>query len=221
MVVAVVAAVTVRPLTGEEFTSAAEDSPFIELFNGHDLGGWVAEGAAFYKSGEKNIPVWSVQDGQLVCAGKGYGFLRFDRKFNDFELRLQYKIDRKCNSGVGIRHVKYTGARATRPSFSGYEIQILDDAKKSPDAHSTGALYRYVAPMQNAGKPAGQWNEMVVECRGPRIRVTLNDCLIHDLDQTDDDAIASKPLSGYVSVQNHGGRIVFRSIRVKELPPAP
>ena len=81
------------------------------------------------------------------------------------------------NTGVGIRTPQFdpSKSRATRPSFYSYEIQLVDDAGQPPTAHSTGSLYRYVAPSTNPVKPAGEWNTLEVRCQGPRIQVTLND----------------------------------------------
>src|SRR2546430_11914413 len=85
--------------------------PVIELFNGKDLDGWVAEGAKDYKDGDQVRPVWSVKDGNLYCDGKGFGFLRYaKREFADFALHVEYRMthkDKPCNSGVGIRTVPY------------------------------------------------------------------------------------------------------------------
>lgn len=187
------------------------------IFNGRDLDGWIVEGTAQYKDGEEEKPVWSVADGAIVCAGKGFGFLRYDRPLADFAVHLEYRMSNGCNSGVGIRTVKFTGPARTRPSYAGYEIQILDDAGRPPQQNSSGSLYRYVAPTANATKPAPEWNALEIECRGPRIKVTLNGQLIHDMDQSTIEGIKNKPLSGYFCLQNHGKRIEFRDIRLKEL----
>ena len=123
----------------------------------------------------------------------------------------------KCNSGIGIRTVPYDPSRdeATRPSFYSYEIQLLDDAGKKPNKHSSGSLYRYVAPKVNAVKPAPEWNVVEVECVGPRIKVTINDQEVIDVDQTSIAEIRNKPLKGYVCLQNHHGVIDFRNVRIE------
>lgn len=193
------------------------DAGFVDLFNGKDLDGWVVEGASTYKSGDEQKPIWTVKDGAIHCIGKGYGFLRYDQPFGDFELRLKYRMKPSCNSGVGIRHAKFVGTRASRPSFSGYEIQLLDDGDKSADKYSTASLYRYVAPKASAAKPAGEWNEIHITCKGPRIKIVLNDEVVQDVDQSKIKAIADKPLEGYLSIQNHGGEIEFRDIQAKQL----
>jgi hypothetical protein len=187
------------------------------IFNGKDLDGWVVEGTSSYKEGDTTKPNWFVDDGKIRCAGKGFGFLRYDTKVADFVLTLEYKMEKRCNSGVGIRGTKYTGKAETRPSFAGYELQILDDAGKSPTDHSSMSLYRYVAAKANAVKPAGEWNRLEVECRGPKIRVTLNGQIVQDVDQSTVAAIKDKPLSGYVSLQCHGKPIEFRNVRLRRL----
>lgn len=140
-------------------TRTASSRGWISAFNGYDLSGWVVEGTATFKEGETEKPVWYVEDGKIVCAGKGFGFLRYDRSLCDFSLYLEFRMSEKCNSGIGIRADKFDPKKPdTRPSISGFEIQIFDDAGKEPDVHSSMSLYRYVAPLKNAIKPAGEWN---------------------------------------------------------------
>jgi Domain of Unknown Function (DUF1080) len=197
--------------------SAAEPE-FKDIFNGKDLTGWVVEGAKETKEKDGVVPVWSAAEGMIHCTGKGYGFLRYDlQQYGDFVFHVEYRMTKGCNSGIGIRGTKYDGKAPSRPSFAAYEIQILDDSTKAPGNHTSGSLYRYVAPKVNATLPAGEWNIMEIECRGPQIRITLNEQVIHDLDQSKIEAIKNKPLQGYLCVQTHGKPIDFRNLRVKEL----
>lgn len=200
-------------------SSTASKDGFTAIFNGENLDGWVVEGTSTFKDGDVEKPVWTVQDGLIHCAGKGFGFLRFEENYSDFELQLEYRQKPKSNSGIGIRYEKFTGPAKTRPSFAGYEIQLLDDGDKPPDrtAHSTGSLYRYVPPKASAAKPAGEWNKISIECRGPKIKIVLNDQVVQDVDQTTVPAIAKKPLKGHVALQNHGGEVDFRAVKIKKL----
>ncbi|WP_406694005.1 DUF1080 domain-containing protein [Singulisphaera sp. Ch08] len=198
--------------------AVAED--FRDLFNGKDLDGWVAEGVKdFVKDGETR-PVWSVKDGEILCTGQGFGFLRYDREqFADFVFEVEFRMAPKCNSGLGIRTRVFDpkSSRATRPSIYSYEIQLTDDAGQPASTHSSGSLYRYVAPKESAMKPALEWNRIIVECVGSEIKVTLNDKAIIDVDQNTIEALKKKPLKGYVCLQNHGGTIEFRNIRIREI----
>jgi hypothetical protein len=189
------------------------------IFNGRDLSGWTVDGRADYRDGQVRQPVWTVAEKEIRCAGRGFGFLRYERELSDFALRLEYRLAAKGNSGVGLRGPVFTGPPATRPSLAGYEIQLLDDAGRPPSDRSTGSLYRYLAPSENPARAAGEWNELEVECRGPRIRVTLNGRVVQDMDQSRHEALAQKPLRGFVSLQNHGSPAAFRAVELRELAP--
>ncbi len=201
----------------------------LELFNGKDLDGWLAEGDKEYKDGTEMKPVWVAKDGLLSCmvGSRSYGFLRYTPKeFGDFHLHVEYRMGPKatpksprCNSGIGIRTVPFDPKRSaqTRPSFAAYEVQIQDDGDLKPDKHTSGSLYNYVAPQMSAARPAGEWNVMAIECVGPRITITLNDKKVLDVDQTTIAEIKDKPLKGYICLQNHGGKIDFRNLRVREI----
>ncbi len=210
------------PLMAAPETDEKNRAPagWIELFNGRDLTGWMVEGTKENKKSGETRPVWSVQDGLIHCEGGGFGFLRFDRTFCDFTLHVEYRLTKGCNSGIGIRHAKYTGKSETRPSFSGYEIQLLDDGGKQPNKGSSASLYRFVAPKSLPVKQPGEWNTIEIECRGPKVRITLNGALVQDVDQSTIDEIKDKPLCGYVSVQNHGKTIDFRKLWLKEIAPS-
>lgn len=201
----------------------AGDEPALSLFDGKSLDGWVAEGVSEYDADGARKPVWTAEDGTLVCRGKGFGFLRYkEREFEDFAFHVEFRMEPGCNSGVGFRTTAFdpNSSRSTRPSFYSYEIQLLDDAGKPASVHSTGSLYRYIAPKENAMKPAGEWNALDVTCEGPHIRIVLNGHVIQDVDQSTVAPLKQKPLRGYVCLQNHGGTIAFRSIEVRELKKA-
>ena len=200
--------------------AAPADTPagFRDLFNGRDFDGWVMEGPPEGLTHPDGRPVWSVKDGEIVCQGKRWSFLRYDREtFADFTLHVEFLMARGCNSGVGLRTgpIDLADPQHTRPSCFCYEIQLLDDAGKPPTPHSSGSLYRYVAPAENAIRPAGEWDELEITCIGPRIRVVLNGRTIQDFDQTSLPETRDKPLAGAVCLQNHGHLIRFRNVRIR------
>jgi uncharacterized protein YlaI len=211
-----VAVLLVQVLLG---SARADDSRV--LFNGKDLDGWAVEGPKEYKNKSgKVVPMWSVHDGVLRCAGQGFGFLRYEKQqFADFAWHVEYRMAPNGNSGLGIRTIPFNPAksRATRPSYACYEVQLLDDAGKPATKYSSGSLYRYVAPRANAVKPAGEWNSVDVECVGPRIRVTINGQEVLDVDQSKIVELKNKPLKGYVCLQSHTNRVEFRNIRIREI----
>jgi hypothetical protein len=209
----------VAPLVVAPIAATGDADKKIVLFNGKNLDGWIAEGAKDYKDGDKLKEVWSVKDGLLDCDGKGFGFLRYAKQeFADFHFHLEYRLAEKCNSGVGIRTVPFDPKRSkdSRPSYACYEIQLIDDGKP-PSKTSTGSLYRYVAPSSAPQKKAGEWNTLDIECVGPKIKVQINGEKIIDFDQSTDDKLKKNPTKGYVCVQNHGGKVAFRNLWVREI----
>lgn len=206
----------------------AEDEPpqgFEPLFNGKDLSGWRVN-----KGGK--MEVWGAQDGVLFVNGGGGGWLMTEKQFGDFELRLEFKLPEKGNSGVALR-----AAMEGDPAFSaGMEIQLLDDPwykknyKGLKKTQLTGSIYDIVPPSADATKPAGEWNQMRITARGPKITVELNGTKIVDAnleeykDRVKEDKerhLAAHPRllapRGHLGLQSHDGRVEFRRIYVKEL----
>ena len=208
-------------------------------FNGKDLSGWAAEGDAKVKSGpDAGKAVWSVKDGMIRCEGLGgFGFLRYTpREFGNFEWELEYRFDtpelppnakggtkpKIGNSGLGIRTGPFNPLKSweSRPSVVSYEIQLLDDAGTPPTATGSISLYRFVAPKENAVKPAPEWNALKIRCQGPKIDIWLNDKHVQQFDQSTDPKLKDKPLKGFLSLQNHSSGITFRNLRVRDIIPS-
>ena len=74
-----------------------------------------------------------------------------DREYDDFELRLEYRVSQRGNSGVLVR-----GVPADDPGHFGLEIQILDDDghPSLPANNYTGAIYSLV-PRSPPGRSKG------------------------------------------------------------------
>src|ERR1700737_716722 len=138
---------------------------FVPLFNGQNLDGW--------KKYDAKADVWSVEDGKIVCKGKGGGWLGTEREYANFVLRLEYRLEAGANSGVYIRAPE-TG----QISRGGMEIQILDDFApqfaKLDFYQYTGSIYHVVAPTRRASKKAGEWNKMEIHAEGRQVVVVLN-----------------------------------------------
>src|SRR5262245_35093842 len=84
---------------------------FETLFNGKDLSGWKVN-----KDGK--IDVWGAEKGVLFVKGGGGGWLMTEKEYSDFELRLEFKLPEKGNSGVALR-----SALEGNPAFeAGMEI---------------------------------------------------------------------------------------------------
>jgi hypothetical protein len=178
------------------------------LFNGKDLTGW--EGA-----GDDAAKCWKVEDGVVVgLPGKG-PWLRSNEQFADFNLRLEYKVDAGGNSGVFIR-VPESGNHHGKDA--GIEIQVLDDsaekyAKLKPFQYC-GSLYGIAPSKQHVGHPPGEWNQLEVNCAGDRYVLTHNGVKIVEADEKTFPAVAERLKKGFLGLQNHGGGVAFRNVRI-------
>ena len=142
--------------------------------------------------------------------GKDGGDLRSKADFEDFDLRLDFKIARMANSGVFLRAKRDD----SNPAYSGCEIQILDDYDWEKEKHETlkewqftGSLYGSVPPgARDALRPVGEWNTYEIRYRGTRLAVALNGRALYDVDVTKvagDPPFASRAKEGFVGLQHY------------------
>ncbi len=189
--------------------SGAADDGFVPLFDGKTLNGWQTTGK------------WIVEEGGVVALrprpGES-GWQRYDayltttRKYKDFVLDLEFKIDKGGNSGVFLR----VGDRMSQVA-TGFEIQILDThGLAKPGNHDCGGVISAAAPSKNMAKPAGQWNRYVITLQGKRLKVEMNGEQIHDL-ELDKSAIKDRPDEGFLGFQDEAKPVWYRNVRIKEL----
>lgn len=195
------------------------------LFDGRSTAGWEED---------QGSGGWAAKDGVLAALVAGSsGILRTQADFQDFELRLDFKISEMANSGLFLRGDRAGGD----PAWTAMELQILDDfnweartkSKLSP-WQFTGSLYGSVPPAATALKPIGEWNALEVRLQGNRIATRLNGTALYDVDTREVPVPAGKkPIperspKGFIGLQRHapdgiGGEAYawFRNILVREL----
>jgi hypothetical protein len=185
---------------------------FVSLFDGKSLEGWTRFGG--------KAEAWGVDDGLLDSRGEGGGWLGTVKTYGDFTLRLEFRLTPESNSGVYLRAPGDT----SHISRTGMEIQLLDEThpryRDIKDWQRTGAIYHVAAPRPGHLKPAGEWNEMEITARGPRVVIRLNGAVVVDdrLDNHPELATEHQGLKrteGHVGLQSHNGRVEFRNLRIK------
>src|SRR6266478_5110475 len=139
----------------------------IKLFNGKDLTGWRL-------TDPNAVNGWSVKDKLLVNSAKqeegkphkNFGNLRTDREFEDFNLKVEVRVETNQNSGVYLRGT--------------YEVQVEDSFGGAPDPHHMGAVYSRIKPTVAAEKPPGEWQTMDITFVDRHVTVVLNEKRIID-----------------------------------------
>lgn len=178
------------------------------LFNGKDLAGW--EGA-----NGKAEDCWAVENGVLVGLEKKGPWLRSLAQHGDVNLRLEYKVKAGGNSGVYIR-VPENGNHHGKDA--GVEIQILDDKAekyaKLKKYQYCGSVYAIAPSTKHVGREAGQWNNLEINTSGTDYRVSHNGVVIVDAKLADFPKLEERLTKGFLGLQNHGGGVWFRNIRL-------
>jgi hypothetical protein len=187
----------------------ADDDGFVPLFNGENLDGWTTTGN------------WVVlDDGTVTLKPRPgeKGWQRFDayimtqKKYGDFVLDLEFKIQEEGNSGVFFRV-----ADPLDPVEQGIEVQILDThGLENPGHHDCGGVIRTSGPSKNMAKPAGEWNRYIITVQNNRLEVILNGEQIQDL-RLDESAMKDRPEVGHIGFQDEAKRVWYRNVRIKEL----
>ena len=179
------------------------------VLNGKDLSGLKTTGNWTYEA-----------DGSLALkpreGEKGWqrydAYLWLEDEYADFVFDFEFKYNARGNSGFFFRV-----SDLKEPVKNGTEVQILDcyGKEKKLGHHDMGGIIRTTGPLKNACKPAGEWNRMVVTCKGMQLKVELNGELVQDYDLSQ--SKAKIPAKGYIGIQDHGQEFWVRNLKVKAL----
>ena len=151
---------------------AVDSEGYIVLFDGKSLEGWRGYG-------KDTIPArWTIEDGCLKFNGTGMGEgqvgdggdIIFAHKFKNFELSIDWKVGKACNSGIFYLAQELTNQNGDVESIvvSGLESQVLDnanhpDAKLGKDGNrQSSSLYDLIPAKPQNQKPYGEWNNTVI-----------------------------------------------------------
>ena len=193
------------------------------LFNGTDASQWRGFQMDSLPSG------WQAVDGALTRVGPGADIITKD-EFANFDLRLEWKISPKGNSGIMYRVTEADSATYR----TGPEMQVLDDAGHPDGASrltSAGSVFGLYPAPEGVVKPAGEWNDARIVVQGNHVEHWLNGQKIAEYELGSPDWKAKvkqskfdqwkgygRAASGHIALQDHGDRVAYRNIRIKVLP---
>lgn len=203
---------------------------WVSLFDGKTLNGW-------HNYNSTGIgEAWKAQDGVLFLdasakkAGVQGGDIVTDEEFENFHLKLDWKIAPGSNSGVifySKEDPQYSAMWHTGP-----EMQILDNSAHN-DAkivkHRSGDLYDLITSKE-ASKPVGEWNTSEIVANNGKLEFYLNGQQTLSTTMWDDNwrtMIANSKFKnmpafgtlkrGKIGLQDHGDAVWFRNIVIKRL----
>lgn len=198
---------------------------WILLFDGSTMNGWRS-----FKNRESDG--WDVKNGELYCKEEGVkkrADLITNNKYENYELLIDWKIAPKKNSGI-----IYMVTEENSASFeSGPEYQLIDDIgypAKLSDKQLSGANYDMHAPTAKVAKPAGEFNQTKIVINKGHVEHWLNGTKVVDYQlwtpeweqlKANSKWKDVKPYgmskSGHIALQDHGGGVAFKNIKLKPL----
>ena len=149
-------------------TLAPPASDWVSLFDGNSTSGWHTYGKTTVGA------AWKVDGGALHLSvpkemkdfqNKEGGDIVTNDEYENFDLKLEWKISPKGNSGIiFLVHEDTTQYKYT--FNTGPEMQVLDN-DGHPDGkikkHRAGDLYDLISCSKETVKPVGEWNEVEIK----------------------------------------------------------
>lgn len=201
----------------------------VALFNGKDFAGWKAFGRAAKDAPTTPIDPassWSVKDGVLVGTGKPTGYLATEAEYADYELTLKWRYPaglKGGNSGVLV-HVQKgdtvwpvcveaqlrSGRAGDIWLQTAAEVKLtVDPTRRDADDKTMRHVWR-TPKDADVERPAGEWNEYRIVCRGGSIELAVNGRVVND----GKDCNLTR---GRIALQAEGTEIEFKEIRIRPL----
>lgn len=220
-----------------QLTDYEKENGWKLLFDGERNKGW--RGAKLDGFPEKG---WTINDGVLTIESSdggestNAGDIVTEERYSAFDLSFDFKLTEGANSGV-----KYfvTLSEKTKGSAIGLEYQILDD-EKHPDAkmgkegnRTLASLYDLIKADKQPRfiKPIGEWNKgRLIVYPDNKVEHYLNGMKVLEYQRGSEDfheLVAGSKYKdwenfgeaeeGYILLQDHGDKVSFKSIKIKEL----
>ncbi|THU39857.1 DUF1080 domain-containing protein [Niastella caeni] len=199
------------------------------LFNGKDLSGWHVDVPAMDTNSSAKNP-FIVRDGMLVSLGNPKGHLITDSVYQNYRLRVEYRFPgNPGNCGVLIHastpralykmFPKSIEAQMMHENAGDFwciqeDITVPDmETRRGPKNEwgvSEGKQRRIKNLTDSSEKPLGEWNTMIIECKGNTIKVWVNNDLVNE----GYNCTASK---GQIALQAEGSEVEFRTVALTPL----
>ena len=198
------------------------------LFDGKTTRGW-------HGYNMQGIPdVWVIEDGCFSMNGVGGNEEQdviTDGVYRNFALTVEYKLTKGSNNGI-IFQVK-EDTKYNYPYETGPEFQLIDqDSWYDPleDWQIHGANYAMYPPKAKPYKPVDNWNRLFLVVNGNHVTQLINGTEVVSYEKYSNEWTKlrnsgkwadypdyGKFDEGHISLQNHGTKLWFRNIKIKQL----
>ena len=214
--------------------TAPTNDGWITLFDGTSTNGWHKYGGGPVGS------AWKIADGTLYLDStekqngtiKNGGDLSTDEEFENFDLKLEWKISKGGNSGI-MFCVNEDTTKYKKPYETGPEMQVLDN-DGHPDGkikkHRAGDLYDLISSSKETVKPVGEWNQVEIKLLNGKLDFFLNGENEVSTTMWDDSwnkLVANSKFKtmpgfgtfkkGHINLQDHDCMVWYRNIMIKRL----
>lgn len=191
-----------------------KSADFKPIFNGKDLAGWTGATKAYEIVGDT-----------LVAKKGQHGNMFTDDTYDNFAVRLEFKLTPGGNNGLGLR----SPVTDKEVAYEGMESQILDDGHpKYKNLHpyqAHGSLYGLAPALKGYLRPVGQWNYEELTINGDNLTVDVNGYQILNANIAE---ARKSPMDGkkhpgafrtdgHFGLLGHHDPVAFRNIRIKRL----
>jgi hypothetical protein len=198
------------------------------LFDGKTTKGWHTYGKDAVNDR------WKVADGALYIDNtvKDGGDIVTDGEYDNFDLKLEWKISKNGNSGI-IFNVHEDPTKYDETYKTGPEVQVLDN-EGHPDGkilkHRAGDLYDLIKSSSEPVKAPGEWNAVEIISNKGKLQIFVNNVNVVTTTMWDDNwkqLIAGSKFKnmpdfgtfkkGRIALQDHGNAVWYRNIKIKHL----
>jgi Domain of Unknown Function (DUF1080) len=231
-----------------ELSASAQtnETGFVSIFDGKSLAGWHVSAKTGHSRKSKNASggKWVIEDGAIVGSQDipaNGGLVITDKKYSDFEVKLEMKNDFGPDSGLFLRSTEdgkawqamidylpggnlmgiYGEGLGGKPHVRNYSFT---DKVTEIDPKKTGEPPTPLPVLPNAWPyfwRHGQWNELRarIVSNPPHITTWINGVKIMEWQEAE----VRHPNEGGIALQVHGGGdhtrefVRYRNIQVKEL----
>jgi hypothetical protein len=198
------------------------------LFDGNTTEGWHGYNMKGFPS------CWIIENGAFTMTSQGSGEdqdIITNKTYRNYAFSIEYKLTKAANSGIIFQVAE--NPKYKFPYETGPEFQVIDHENwpdKLEDWQINGANYAMYPPLARPYKPLGDWNQLMLIVNGNHVTQILNGKIVVRYEKNSDEWLKlrnsgkwsgfpdwGKFDEGFISLQNHGTKVWYRNIKIKEL----